>query len=228
MKKDNFLINDLQYFFLIKIFIKLFLVMNILITNIEFSDYNGTTLYVKELALSLKKKGNNVQIYSLTIGKIGEELISKGVPATNNLKEITFTPDIIHAHHNINTLDVISYFKKTPVIFWIHDRIHKYDYPLLHKNIIQYVSVDYNCKERYKKDLNFNEKDSKVIYNWVNLNRFKLKNNINSAPKKALIFSNYAKNNHHLKEIKKACHQSQKSLDVIGSKSGNTKYDPEN
>lgn len=202
--------------------------MNILITNRELDRYSGSTLYVKELALSLKKRGEVVQVYTFIIGKIGKELMKEGIFVTNNLKKITFYPDIIHAHHNITTIDVVSYFRNSPVVLWIHDRLNKMDHPFLHKNILKYVAVDYNCKERYEKDSNFDPSDSEVIYNWVNLERFKLKKHINKKPKKALVFSNYAKDNNHLTAIKSACEKSQISIDVIGIGSGNIKYDPEN
>lgn len=189
--------------------------------------YNGTTMYVKELAISLIEKGENVQIYSRFIGQIGIELKKKGITIVNNLNDITFYPDVIHAHHNVTTLDVLSFFKNTPVLFWIHDRLSPFDYPPLHKNILKYMAVDYNCKERYTVDCGFAPSDSEVVYNWVNLKRFRLKDNIKNKPKKALVFSNYANNRNFLINIKKACIQCNLTLEVIGQESGNQKRNPE-
>lgn len=201
--------------------------MNILITNIQMDGYNGTTLYVKELAISLIERGENVQIYSRLIGQIGIELREQGITIVNNLTDITFYPDVIHAHHNVTTLDVLSFFKNVPVLFWIHDRLSPFDHPPFHKNIVKYMAVDYNCKERYATDCGFSQSDSDVVYNWVNLKRFALKDTIQTKPKKALIFSNYANNRNFLVPIKKACAQCNLILDVIGQESGNQKRDPE-
>ena len=202
--------------------------MKILITNINMCGYNGTTMYAKELAESLIKKGNEVAIYTKKIGEIGVELIKKGIEVTTRLKTITFKPDIIHAHHNVTTFDVLFFYKKVPVIFWIHDRITQYDYPPFHKNIIKYMSVDYNCKDRYKEDSGFLTTDSEVLYNWVNLERFKLKKRINKTPKKALVFSNYASTDSYLDNIRKACNACNIELSIIGAKSGNIILKPEN
>ncbi|WP_378175944.1 glycosyltransferase [Aquimarina sp. SS2-1] len=201
--------------------------MNILITNNEMDSYTGTTVYVKELAIALVKRGENVQIYTRYVGEIGLDIQRKGIMVTDSLREITFMPDIIHTHHNTTVFDVLFYFKNTPVIFWIHDRLTPLDFPPLHKNIIRYLSVDYNCKERYSADCGFDPSDSEVIYNWVNLERFTLRKKLNQEPKKALVFSNYANNDNHLKSIQEACEQRGLQLDVIGKGTGNQKRDPE-
>ena len=190
-------------------------------------EYSGTTMYVKELALSLIERGEAVQIYTLLVGQIGNELIEKGITVVNTLKDITFYPDIIHAHHNVTTFNAVQSFKNVPVLFWIHDRLTPFDYPPLHKNIVKYMAVDYNCKERYTVDCGFTTSDSEVLYNWVNLKRFELKKDIKAKAKKALVFSNYANNHNFLVHIKDACDHCQLTLDVIGKESGNQKYDPE-
>ncbi|MFD2564820.1 hypothetical protein [Aquimarina rubra] len=201
--------------------------MNILITNNEMDSYTGTTVYVKELAISLINKGENVQIYSRHVGEIGLEIRKKGIIITDSLKDITFAPDIIHAHHNTTTFDVLFFFRDTPVIFWIHDRLTPLDYPPLHKNIVKYVAVDYNCKERYSADCGFLPSDTEVIYNWVNLKRFALKEKYHRHPLKALVFSNYANNKNYLTNIQEACEKCGLDLEVIGQGSGNQKRDPE-
>jgi hypothetical protein len=201
--------------------------MNILITNIQMDTFSGTTFYVKELAETLKKKGHSVEIYTRTLGSIGNDIIQNGISVVTRIADLKYDPDIIHAHHNLTTFDSIFHFKQTPVIFWIHDRINFYDIPPYHENIIRYMSVDYNCKERYTKDFNFDSNDCGVIYNWVNMKRFKLRPKIAEKPRNALVFSNYASENNYLPKIREACSKLSLPLDVIGRTSGKDKSDPE-
>ncbi|WP_394773706.1 hypothetical protein [Flavobacterium sp.] len=201
--------------------------MNILITNITISEYTGTETYVKELAIELINRGNLVEIFALIMGDLSQELIEKGINVTSNLKQLKLIPDIIHAHHNINTLKVINFFKFTPVVFFIHDRTSVFDHPLKHKNILKYVAVDYNCKERYFLENNFKEEDIEIVYNWVNTDRFSLKKQINKQLKKALVFSNYLNENNVYPQIKEACKELGVEVEIIGYSSGNICLQPE-
>jgi glycosyltransferase involved in cell wall biosynthesis len=201
--------------------------MNILITNLFISKYTGTETYVKELAIELINRGHSVEIFTLFMGELAQELIEKGINVTSNFKELKLTPDIIHAHHNITTLKVLRVFKFTPVVYFIHDRMSIFDYPFQHKNILKYVAVDYNCKERYYIENDFKEDDIEVVFNWVNTDRFRLKELINPQPKRALVFSNYLNENNIYPEIREACVELGIELEIIGSSSGNRCLKPE-
>jgi hypothetical protein len=201
--------------------------MNILITNIVISKYTGTETYVKELAIELINRGHSVEIFTFFIGELAEELIEKGINVTSNLKQLKLTPDLIHAHHNITTLKALSVFKFTPIVYFIHDRTSVFDYPFRHENILQYVAVDFNCKERFYLENHFKEEDIEVVYNWANTDRFRLKEKVDSHPKKALVFSNYLTRDNIYPEIKEACVELGIELEIIGSSSGNPCLKPE-
>ncbi|OXG03076.1 Glycosyltransferase Family 4 [Flavobacterium araucananum] len=201
--------------------------MNVLITNIHIAEYTGTETYVKELAIELINRGNLVEIFTLRMGDLSQELIEKGINVTNNLKKLKLTPDIIHAHHNITALKAIKFFKFTPVVYFIHDRTSVFDNPYQHKNILRYIAVDYNCKERYCLENNFKEEDIEIVYNWVNTYRFRLKEQINKQPKKALVFSNYLNDNNIYPQIKEACTDLGVEVEIIGYSSGNICLEPE-
>lgn len=202
--------------------------MNVLITNINIAEYTGTEVYVKELAIELINRGNLVEIFTFRMGDLSQELIEKGINVTTSLKQLKLIPDIIHAHHNITALKAISFFKFTPVVYFIHDRTSVFDHPYQHKNILRYVAVDYNCRERYCLENNFKEEDIEIVYNWVNTDRFRLKEQINKQPKKALVFSNYLNDNNNIyHQIKEACKDLGVELEIIGYSSGNICLQPE-
>jgi glycosyltransferase involved in cell wall biosynthesis len=201
--------------------------MNVLITNIELGLRSGTVVYVFELAVGLKEKGYHVEVYTRVVGDTARELIKKGIHVTDDLSELKNIPDIIHAHHNLVTIEVLHRFKKTPVILFLHDRISIYEIPVKNVRILKYIAVDYNCLDRLRIDAEIPEKYTGVIYNWVNTNRFKLRKEFASRPSTALVFSNYAKENNHYQVIASACKQYGLTLEVIGSGTGNYIKQPE-
>jgi len=203
--------------------------MNILITNIIIDNNSGTEMYVIELAIELKKRGHSVEVFTLNIGKSADLLRSHDINIVNTLKSLKEKPDIIHAHHNIVTALAASYFRNTPIVFFVHDRTACHDYPFTHRNIIKYLAVDYDKKERYFLETKFSdENDVEVIFNWYNPARFKLKEIINDIPKKALIFSNYMRKDSAFDSINSACSQLNIKLDIVGKNSGKSIMKPEN
>lgn len=201
--------------------------MNILITNFFISLPSGTETYVSELAIELHNRGHHVEIFTLSMGDLARSLIEKGIHVCTDLKKIKKKPDCIHAHHNIVTLKAAHFFKKTPIVYFIHDRTHSLDYPFKHANILQYVAVDYNCKERYHEN-GFNDDDIEIIYNWANISRFKQRTAISAIPRKALAFSNYMSQTNIFPTIKEACLSQGIEIDLIGSGNGNATTTPEN
>lgn len=201
--------------------------MRVLVTNVEMQDYSGTTLYVKELAMGLKNAGILVEVFTFRIGTVGQELLDAGIRVSTDVKKLA-VPDVIHVHHNVTAWPVLHHFKKAPVIFWIHSRLSPLDLPPKHKNIMAYLAVDFNCKERYVAEQHFSPDSVKVIYNWVNTDRFKRKKQIMPRPKKALVFSNYAQENNFLPTIRQACQELNIELAVMGKGTGTASLKPEN
>jgi hypothetical protein len=199
--------------------------LNILITNIQLTVPGGTVVYVQYLAHGLRNRGHSVEIYTLTTGAAGHDLVEKGFNVVTNLSYLKNQPDIIHAHHNPVTMDVLKKFSNTPVIFFLHDSTSPFDHPVKHANIIRHVAVDYNCLGRLLNQLE--EKQTAVIYNWVNTARFRMRQQFNGKPAKALVFSNYATRSNHYKIIERACSMAGLQLDVIGSGMGKSVKNPE-
>lgn len=201
--------------------------MNILITNIFLSNNSGTELYTKELALGLKRLGHQVEIYTFFPGRLSADLIANNINVVDDLRNIKIKPDIIHAHHNLLAIKALAFFRNTPAILFIHDRTSNFDHPYKHKNIIKYLAVDENCKERYSVDGGFDPQDVDIICNWYNPERFTVRETINKVPRRALIFSNYKLEEREYEEISLACSDRDIVLDIIGSANGNQCDEPE-
>jgi hypothetical protein len=190
--------------------------MNILITNIFLIGHSGTEVYVRDLAIALQNRGNHVEVYSPRLGAVAEEIRKAGIHIVDSTADLSRSPDIIHGHHYFATIDVIVRFPNVPVIYFVHDRLNPIDTPPKHSSILKYAAVDYNCLDKLTIDNGIAEKDTTVIYNWVDISRFKLRENFSEKPVKALVFSNYADKNNHFKVIKEACDKTGLELDVVG------------
>lgn len=200
--------------------------MNILITNIELSKPGGTVTYVLDLASTLTLRGHTVEVFSYKIGSIAGVLKSAGINVVTNVKKLRNIPDIIHSHHHPTTIDVIKKFNNTPVIFFLHDRTSPLDHPPKCPQILKYVAVDYNCLDRLRSE-NIDTADTFVIHNWVDTNKFRLREHFSDMPAKALVFSNYATPNNFYKIIKDACKLSGIELNVLGRGMGTQVNNPE-
>ncbi len=201
--------------------------MNVLLTNIVLDQVSGTVAYTRDLALALKHRGIHVEIYTHSIGEVGLDLIAQGIVVFTSLTQSKQIPDIIHAHHSPLLIDALFKYRNAPAIYWIHDRYATYDKPVVLKNIMKYFAVDYFCMERYTEEVTLNDKYIQVIFNWSDTSKFKQRIHFATAPKKALVFSNYASDENYLNYIKEACRRCNISLDVMGLLVGNYQPQPQ-
>ena len=200
--------------------------MNILITNIELSKPTGTVTYISDLATALILRGHTVEIFTYKIGAIGSILKKQGINVVTKLSRLQLVPDIIHCHHHPTAMDCIKKFKRTPAVFFIHDRTSPLDHPPKSEQIVKYVAVDHNCFERFKME-GIDESYCCVIHNWVNTKKFALREFFSDKPRNAVLFSNYATKKNYFTSIQEACISSGIKLDVLGSGVGNEVNNPE-
>jgi hypothetical protein len=199
--------------------------MRILITNSIVASRSGSELYVRDLACGLLDRGHTPVVYTTNIGPLAEELRKQTIPVTNSLDTITVVPEIIHGHHNLETMTALLHFPRVPAIFVSHDNLAGRDVPPLFPRILRYVAVDYTCRDRLIFEHGIAEDRVRVILNSVNLATFKPRPQLPARPGRALIFSNAS--NTHLAAVREACAQTDLELDVIGHDSGNITSNPE-
>ena len=201
--------------------------MNVLITNIWLVYPAGTEVYVRDLSIALHKHGVHVEVYSPFLGRIAEQIRKAGILVVSSTEELIEKPDIIHAHHFFPTLEAIVRFPDVPIIYFLHDRTHFVDIPPRYPRILKYIAVDYNCLDRLLVDSGIPKEITGVMYNWVDTERFKQRQNFSKKPLKALVFSNYASNTNYYKTVEKACQMAGIELDAIGGGMGKMMLDPE-
>lgn len=201
--------------------------LRILITNITMAHRTGTETYVRDLAISLLKRGHTPIVYTTDPGQVSNELRSAGVPVVDDLTSLAVTPDVIHGHHHPETVTALLRFPDTPAIFACHDRLAWHDSPPRFPRVLRYLAVDDNCRDRLLYEEGIPPERLQVIPNSVDLERFKLRSPLPQQPKRALAFSNYARTDDTLPLLQSACERAGIVLDVIGAGVGKPCAHPE-
>lgn len=186
----------------------------------------GMDLYVRDVALELKRQGHMPVIYAAQKGPVAEDLTSNDIPVVTSLKHIGFTPDIIHGNTRIETMAAVLSFPSVPAIYVCHDHTAWDTKPWKHDRIRLYLGMSQVCVNRLR-DEGMPADRIQLSWNFVDTNRFMERPPLPSIPCKALVFSNYAKAGTHLPAITEACRIAGLDLDVVGSGVGKATAMPE-
>lgn len=200
--------------------------LRVLITNYTLATRSGTETYVRDLALALAARGHTPLVYTPERGAIAAELANDGIEVRDSLAGFFPAPDIVHGHHTTPTMEAMLHFREVPGIYVCHDATHRIDTPPLFPRLLRYVAIDQNCEERLTR-AGVPPRRIRVIYNSVDLVRFRPRGPLPAQPTRALLFSNYARENTHLSAVREACSRAGLPLDVIGEGVGTPSAEPE-
>ncbi len=201
--------------------------LEILITNITLATRSGTETFARDLALGLARTGHRPTVFSPEPGGVADDIRAAGVPVVADLAALETPPDLIHAHHRLPALAALARFPETPAIFVVHDRRQWTDVPPRHPSIRRYVAVDENTLDRLVGDSKIPRGATRVIHNAVDLARFLPRTPLPERPRRALVFSNYAREQDLLPVLREACVAHGIDLDVAGAGVGRQAECPE-
>ncbi len=200
--------------------------MKILLTNIWLDNYAGTEVYIRDLAFELKRRGHHVEVYSPRLGKVANEIQSRGIHICDDVHQLTQIPDIIHGHQFTPTMDAMAHFRDSPAIYFVHDRTYRGDTPPQSNRVIKFIAVDIICRQKVLLH-GINPQLVETMLNWVDTQKFYMKNKLETSPKTALVFSNNATPDNHYLAIKEACDKANLNLHAIGREFGNMVPNPQ-
>jgi hypothetical protein len=198
--------------------------LKILITNAILSGRSGTETVVRDLALELKRQGHLPAVFCRRPGSIAHEISDQGIEVVSELSRLTAVPDIIHGHHHPLLVEALLEFPSVPAVWVCHDAVSRLDEPFYFPRILRYVAVDDRCRKRVERCANIPPSRIQVIWNAVDLERFRLRAPLPARPLRALVFSNQTA---QLPAVRRACKRMQLKLDTVGLGTGNPVSNPE-
>jgi hypothetical protein len=201
--------------------------LRILITNHSLSNYAGTELYVRDLAVRLLRRGHTPIVYSTQLGQVAEDLRAATVPVVDDLNSLAEPPDLIHGQHNLETMTALLHFPCTPAAYFCHGWLARIESPPRFPRILRYVAVDETCYDRLIYEEAIPLEQARVILNFVDLKRFRARPPLPARPARALVFSNYASEDLSIGAVREACRRAGIALDVVGLMAGNASAQPE-
>lgn len=165
--------------------------MHILYTNYDMHNLGGSTLYVCDMALEMKRRGHTVSCFSLRLGRAAEKLMAQGITVTSDLNSLQ-QPDVIHAHHPLETRLAAAKFPHTPLVYASLGPTHPLERPnQAHNCITRYIAISEEVRRMLIREEGVIENEVSIVPNFVDLNNFTPQNPINECPRKVLLLTTY-------------------------------------
>jgi archaellum component FlaC len=201
--------------------------MKILYTNNTLANAAGTEISLFEACLGMSERGHTVAAYSKQLGYVSDRMRQMGILVIDDLNEVPWIPDVVHGHHEWETSSVALFWPEVPIISFCRGSSRWEEEPCLSPNVVFFVAVDQDCKNRLLKNPLVDDSKIKTILNGVDLKRFNIKKKYSKDLKRALIFSNYATQENFIPIVRDACLKNGIALDVVGKGVKNTIERPE-
>jgi len=194
--------------------------LRILIATYDLSLRGGTQMYVRDLAAGLLSRGHTPIVYSPQLGEVAWEIKERTIAVTDDLNSIAAAPDLIHGNHSLETVTALLQFPRVSAIQTVHGSFGFLSAAPKLSRILRYIPVDFTCYERIVLDGAIPEEKLRVIFNGIDLERFKPRGDLPPRARKALVFSNYTEYGNYVRVIREACLRHGLSLDVVGEEAG--------
>ena len=92
----------------------------VLLTNNTLAGRAGSELYVRDVALALKKRGHHPVAYSTVLGEVAQDIREAGIEVVDDLAALSCVPDVIHEASSPGNDDGSAALPKTPAIGYCH------------------------------------------------------------------------------------------------------------
>lgn len=201
--------------------------LRVLITNNSLASRAGTQLYARDVAMGLLRRGFRPALYSTELGEVARELRAAGIPVVDHPASLEEAPDVIHGQHHLETMTALLHFSGVPGVFFSHNAVAWQDVAPRFPRIVRYVAVDELNRERLADEPGVTADRIRVVWNFVDMTRFRPRAPLPGKPRRALVFSNKASDGTFLGPVRKACAQAGLQLDVVGEGVGRPAARPE-
>ena len=200
--------------------------LRVLLTNCVLRGPSGTEMYLYDVAKRLLARGHRPIVYSPVLGPLAQRFSMATISVVSDLTLLSDKPDVIHGQHSLETVQALLHFPATPAIYVCHDWNWVHDTPPKLPRVRRFIAVDETVRDRLMIQEGIAESLIEVVYNGVDMDRFRPRPPLPRRPQKALVISNYLEPS-QLNVISTACQRQGIELDAIGAKLGGSCPRPE-
>jgi hypothetical protein len=190
--------------------------LRVLITTHNLDTIGGGALYVRDLAVGLRSRGHIPIVYAINLGEAARLIRDQTIPVVDNLEAVATSPDVIHGHCHIETMTALLHFQGVPAVFTCHGWYLWLDAPPRFPRLLKYIAVDDTARDRLIFEHGIPEERVRMLYSFVDLERFAERTALPAQPSRALLISSHPNERHFLGELNGACRASGVELDIIG------------
>lgn len=201
--------------------------MRVLIASHSQHFIGGVQAYERALAEWLLARGHSPVVYTPLLGEASRELERRTIPVVDDLAKVAAPPDVIHGDASLETMTALQWFPRVPAVFVCHGWQGPIAQPPHFPRIARYVAVDDTCADRLLLREGIPPERLSVLLNAVDLQRFRPRPPLPPAPRRAVVFSNTARETAQLPAIRAACRRANIEVDVIGETSRSSVAAPE-
>ncbi len=201
--------------------------MKILITQRELMQMAGSELVTVEVGRALRARGHEVAIFCPRPGNLVKLLQPSGISVKSALRDLPWTPDVIHGHHHLAAMAALAHFEKTPAIYCWHGVRPWVEQPPAHQRIRRYVAICEPMVPQLQLELDLPADRIAVIPNFVDTRRFSRIRALPAMPKKALLYGHGGFSPEELQRLEQLCATFGLSFEKIGYPYNNANPAPE-
>ena len=161
--------------------------MKVLFTVQRIGRIGGSQGIIRDLALGLRRRGHEVVVYCSVEPEPGATFADERIPVTSSLKDLPFAPDVIHAHHQFDAMAAVLALRGVPAVYCCHGATEMDKQPR-HPRIVRYVAMSPTLKLRMAIESGIDEDSIDVVYNAVDLQRFRIVREPPPRPRRALVY----------------------------------------
>lgn len=202
--------------------------MRILYTNNTFDRPAGTELSAADAIGRVIARGHEAAAYSRQLGDVADRIRALGVPVVDDLQDLPpgWEPEVIHGHHQWETSLAALRFPSAAVISFCRGVPPWQEAPCRAPNVKAHVAVDEDCVARLTDREGIDPSRITLVLNGVDPARFPPRPPLPEKPGRALVFSNYAREDNYFATIRDACAAEEIVCEAVGAGMGNAVSDP--
>ncbi|HMO05722.1 MAG TPA: glycosyltransferase [Kiritimatiellia bacterium] len=165
---------------------------HLLITNTWLQSPGGTEGIVRDLTRAWHRRGDRVTVYSPRLGAIADALRAEGIAVTDTLASLSAPPDLIHGHHNLETMTALLRFPGTPALYHCHGYDPWQEQAPRHPRILRYLAISDRVAGRVHEHTGLPRDHIHLVFNYADPAVFRPHRDTPAArPARAVIYDRY-------------------------------------